>query len=237
MSFAKAVEAGSALRGAGELHASAHVHAIRYGEQGSPRYKQAYSQHVGRFLSCMREFQRGATDARLGKKFDPDEPRDTGGRWADVKIGKYSAGGLTGLNRDEAIKKIRGALDKTVGPHGVTGFLAGKLASMSLPGQPAELQDMIEQHVAHATGYLVQKVKNDPHVRRLFVSALAKGSRLFRKSLEPPETIALKGHVARIMADTRLHPRIACDDAALAAVAHGVYRHMHDRLQAQVAAL
>ena len=71
-------EAGSAIRAAGELHQSAHVHAIRYGDVKTPGYKKAYSQHVGRFLSCMRDFQRGA----VSKRFAPPAGADQAASYA-----------------------------------------------------------------------------------------------------------------------------------------------------------
>jgi hypothetical protein len=49
-------EPGSAMVAAAGLHGSAHCHAIRYGYKGTPGYKQAYSQHIGRFLSAVRSF-------------------------------------------------------------------------------------------------------------------------------------------------------------------------------------
>ncbi len=96
MSLSKAgPEAGSALRAAGELHNSAHVHAIRYGDRGSPGYRKAYSQHVGRFLSCMRDFQRGS----VAKRFAPPAGTD--------QAASYAAGHLvrSGLS-DPGIQKL-----------------------------------------------------------------------------------------------------------------------------------
>ena len=49
--------------------------------------------------------------------------------------------------------------------------------------------------------------------------------------------MALKDHVARLIADTRLHPRVAYDDQALAAVAHGAYQHLRGRIETQIASL
>jgi hypothetical protein len=79
MQFSKAgPEAGSALRAAGELHGSADVHAIRYGDRGTPGYRRAYSEHVGRFLSCMRDFQRGS----MAKRFMPPAGADQAASYA-----------------------------------------------------------------------------------------------------------------------------------------------------------
>lgn len=236
---------GSAVRAASAMHASAHTNAIRYGARGSKEYRRAYGQHVGRFLGAMRQFQRAP--APVAKMFGTSEARDDHGRWAaDVQTGRYLAGGTTGLSREQVVAKVRGLLDRASGFRGIgsrlasySGLIAGKVASAGagMTGTPPDIADLLDQHVALATGHLIAKAKDDPNVRRLIISALSKGTRVFHKALEPAETSALKDHVARIVADTRLHPRVACDDAALAAVAHGVYRHLHDRLSAQVAAL
>lgn len=59
-SFTKAVapKPGSAVRAAGKLYGSAHVHAVRYGEPKSKEYKQAFGQHIGRFLTLVRQHGR-----------------------------------------------------------------------------------------------------------------------------------------------------------------------------------
>lgn len=227
-------EEGSALRAAGALHASAHVHAVRYGARGSKPYKSAYSQHVGRFLSCMREFQRPA----VAKAFSPDETRDAAGRWsAEAEVGGYKAGGTTGLTKEQVVQKVRRLLDNVTGhvagsrTASYGGYVAGKVAAMTAGmGSPPDVTEQLEHHVAHATQLIVGKMRNDPHVRKLFVSAIAKVPKLFRKSLDAGMQSELKGHVARVMSDTCLHPRVAGDDQALAAVAHGVYQNLHNHL-------
>lgn len=246
MHFAKASPEGgegSALRAAGALHASAHVHAVRYGARGSKAYRSAYSQHVGRFLGCMREFQ------RVGKGFDPAEMRDRSGRWAaSVETGGYTTGGTTGLTREQVVQKVgrflKGLPDRVVGHEAGSrvasygGYAAGKAAKMVAGmATPPDVADMLEHHVAHATAVVIGKLRNDPKVRKVLITALAKAPGMFRKSLEPATTAALKGHVARIVADTCLPPRVACDDRALAAVAHNAYRALHDDLSARAASL
>lgn len=242
MHFAKASpegEEGSALRAAGAMHASAHVHAIRYGARGSKPYKSAYSQHVGRFLSCMREFQRAPVQKSI------DEARDAEGRWtAEAEVGGYKAGGTTGLTRDQVVQKVRRVLDNAVGYEAgsrtasYTGFIAGKVAAaVAGMGSPPDVTEQLEHHVAQATGLILGKMRSDPRIQKLLVSAIAKAPKLFRKALDVGTQSELKGHVARTMADTCLHPRVACDDQALAAVAHGVYQTLHNQLSEQVASI
>lgn len=43
-----------------------------------PGYRKAYGQHVGRFLSCMKDFQRGS----VAKRFDPPPGADQAASYA-----------------------------------------------------------------------------------------------------------------------------------------------------------
>lgn len=231
--FTKDVEPGSAMRAAGALHGSAHVHAIRYGEKGSKTYRRAYSQHVGRFLSCLRE---------VSKAGPADEARDNAGRWSgagqSLRSKLYGTTGVVGLSRAQVVSKVKGLLDgalsheeglsrKVTYPAGLAG-IATRVAQMVLPGNaiPEDVAASTQKHVAHATGYVIHKVQAHPRFQRLAVKAMTH----LRKGLDQPEGEELKDLVATTIADTSFHPRVACDDGALAAVAHGAFRHCHDRL-------
>ncbi len=223
-------EPGSAVRAAGALHGSAHVHAIRYGEKGSKSYRRAYSQHVGRFLSCLRE---------VSKSGSADEPRDQSGRWSSGSgsAKPYGTTGTVGLNRGQIVGKVRGFLDAASShtddlPRAASyaGTVAAKVAGAAagMAGAPPDVQDQLTAHVAHATGYVARKVLGHPGLKALATKVLTR----MRKSLESADQNELKGIVANVVADTSLHPRVSCDDAALAQVARGAYRHCHDRLHA-----
>lgn len=224
-------EPGSAIIAAAGLHGSAHVHAIRYGNRGTPAYRKAYSQHIGRFLSAVREAGKGV------RKDTSDELRDAHGRWtrmmeaAGAKL--HGTTGITGLSRDQVVSKVRDILDSAAGhtpgasrAASYTAALAGKVAATVVPGLPGEVANSAEAHVASATGYVIHKVLAHPAWRRLAAFSVLR----LRKSLDGNEADQLKGIVANAIADIRLHPRIAHDDAALAAVARGAHRHLHDRL-------
>ena len=226
-----AEEPGSAVIAAAKLHGSAHVHAIRYGYRGTPAYRKAYSQHIGRFLSAVREAGRGV------RKDASDELRDAHGRWARMMEAAgaklHGTTGITGLSRDRVVAKVRDILDSSTGhtpgesrAASYTAALAGKVAATVVPGLPGDVASSTEQHVAQATGYVIHKVLAHPGWRRLAASSVLR----LRKSLDGEEADRLKEMVASTIADTRLHPRIAYDDAALAAVARGAHQHLHDRL-------
>lgn len=62
-SFTKATgpKPGSAVKAAGKLYGSCHTHAVRYGDKTSKEYRQAFGQHLGRFISLVR--RHGRTDS------------------------------------------------------------------------------------------------------------------------------------------------------------------------------
>lgn len=144
----------------------------------------------------------------------------------------YRTSGLTGLSRDQAAAKVRDLLDgalkhneglSRVGSY--TGALAAKVTSY-VTGLPIEESAQLEHHLASAAGFLAHKVLASPAWRRLAARAITS----IKKSLTPNEAEDLKGIVANVITDTRLDPRISCDDAALAEVARGAYQHCWDRL-------
>jgi hypothetical protein len=175
--------------------------------------------------------------ALFSKDGPEDEVRDAHGRWMQGLIDRgakpYGTTGITGMSRDQVKAKVRGFLDEnlghTVGPRPVTysAAIAARLAGTVL-GLPVDTQVEAEKHIASATGFVTGKVLAHPAWRRLAARVIVR----LRKSLEPDEAEELKGVVSGVMADTRLHPRVSCDDAALAEVARGAYRHCHDRLDA-----
>lgn len=232
--FAKAEgdeEAGSAQRAAAQLHGSAYVHAIRYGPRNSKEFRRAYSQHIGRFLSCVRNA------ARVQKS--TSEPRDGRGRW--------TTGGTVGLSRDEVKNKVRTMLDRTkqgavrardivdaAAGHEPTRPRAASYAGMaaklvaSAGGAPDDVSEMTGRHIATATGHVISRVINHPVARGLVERATG----LFRKSFAPAEIGELKELVAKMVAEVDLPPQIACSDTALREVAVGAYEISRDRLLA-----
>ncbi len=181
--------------------------------------------------------------ALFSKANPEDEARDAHGRWMQGLIDRgakpYGTSGITGMSRDQVIGKVRGFLDKnlehTVGPRSVTYTMAlaakvGSLVTSQILGLPADTQVEAEHHIASASGYISAKVLAHPATVRMVAKAAKGVARIIRKALDPDEEDELKGIVAGVIADTRLHPRISCDDAALSQVARGAYKHCHDRL-------
>ncbi|MDE2096233.1 MAG: hypothetical protein KGL39_03240 [Patescibacteria group bacterium] len=226
-----AEEAGSAQRAAAQLHGSAYVHAIRYGARGSKEFKRAYSQHIGRFLSCVRAAGRVEKTA--------DEPRDSRGRWA--------TGGAVGLTSGDVKAKVRVMLDRAkrgavrtrdiidaAAEHqpgdrrvaSYTGAVAGTVASAL--GGPQDVAELTRHHVAVATGHVINRVLNHPVAQKL----ISRASRSLRKGLDPADSGELKELVAKMVADLHLPPQIAGSDTALRDVAVGAYTACRDRLLA-----
>ena len=153
--------------------------------------------------------------------------------------------GTVGLSRDQVVSKVRGLLDTAAGHTGetpriasYTGALIGRAmqATGGLAGVPDEVANQAYHHVKIATAHVVSKVLHHPAWRRLATAAVLKKGEI-SKALTSDEADGLKGIVAGVIADTRLHPRVGYDDAALGAVARGAYRHCHDRLCALKAAM
>jgi hypothetical protein len=167
-----------------------------------------------------------------------DEARDAHGRWMRELIDRgnhlHGTGGIVGLSRGQVVEKVRGLLD-TVLSHSEglsrAGTYSGAIATrvvanvIGLPGSEVLSPDL-EHHVASATGYIAHKVLAHPAWRRLATAVITR----VKKSLDDDEAESLKGIVSGVIADTKLHPRVSCDDAALAEVARGAYQHCHDRL-------
>ena len=175
-----------------------------------------------------------------------DEPRDEHGKWtAEMEhrgVPLHGTSGILGLNRGGVMNKIRNILDAVIGIEGgpraakyVGGLIGGVLGSV--PGTPPEIMEQAISHGAHlaehlkeATGTVVGKVIEHPAYRRLAAKVVLRKDDQVTKSLEGDDESRLKDIVAGAMADTRLSPHVSYSDAALAAVAHGSYRHCRDRL-------
>jgi hypothetical protein len=169
-----------------------------------------------------------------------DERRDAMGRWAAQMEAKgvklHGAGGITGLSRDQVLTKIKQLLDNKAK---TTAHVAAHGASIALGrvGIPDELAShalehgkIAGEHVLAQTGYIIGKVLEHPAFKNLAtkVSTGKKGN--VQKALEGEHCERLKNIVAGVMADTRLDTHVSCSDDALAHVACGAYRHLHDRI-------
>lgn len=180
--------------------------------------------------------------SRLFRKDGPaDEARDAHGRWMRDLLDRhqpYGTTGIVGLSRDQVVGKVRGLLDHALShSEGLprVGTYAGALATKigatvlgyatGVPG-PEHLAPNLEAHIAAASGYVTHKVLSHPAWRRLATTAVLR----VKKNLSSGEDDELKGIVAGVIADTRLHPRVCCNDTALARVAHGAYQHCYSRL-------
>jgi len=232
-------EPGSAVVAAGAMHASAHVHAIRYGRRGTKPYRQAYNQHIGRFLSLVR------SSGKVQKAGPDKEARDAMGRWTRALERKgiqlHQTAGILGKTREQVVAKIRNILDDAVQNEGgkraakYVGGLAG-LALGSTPGMDTGTtrQAMIlgahaADQIREATGTIIGKAMEHPGFKNLAKRVLLRKG-IIHKALEDEHCNSLKNIVAGVMADTRLDPHVSYSDGALAAVAHGAYRHLHDRV-------
>lgn len=234
--FAKA-EPGSAMVAAAGLHGSAHVHAVRYGHQGTKPYRQAYGQHIGRFLSAVRSF--GKTP-KVTKSRD-DELRDAQGRWSAAAEAAgaqpYGTSGTLGLDRGAVKSKVRSMIDSVkpaLHPTKLVGAAAG-MAAARYGFAPGEIADLTQAHVAEATGHIVGKVKEHPAFKRLVTRVAIHRSDKVEKELDPRADDELKNIVAGAIADTKMHPHVSYSDHALATVARSAHRQLHDRICAMTA--
>lgn len=209
-------EAGSAQRAAAQLHGSAYVHAIRYGERGSKEFKRAYDQHIGRFLSCVRAAGRVSKSA--------DEARDARGRWATGGSIGQAAGAVKNMVR----AVLDSASDYQPGDRRSVKYMAAAVArGTGGLGVPGDVADMAQFHIANATGHVVNRVLSSKAMRRLSAGA----AKTFRKSLAPEECAELKELVAKAVAELHFPPQLAGSDQAIRQVAVGAYRHCRTRLE------
>ncbi|MFI5380731.1 MAG: hypothetical protein ACHRHE_15640 [Tepidisphaerales bacterium] len=159
----------------------------------------------------------------------------------------HDTSGITGLNREQVLTRIRRILDETTGHTGGSraarylGAAAGAVITSGvgglLPGIPTDLQEPAMRHGAELadrltsqTGHIVAKVLEHPAFKRLVKRIVLRKEANIRKALGGEDADDLKNIVAGVMADTRLDPHVTCSDAGLSAVACGAYRHLCDRI-------
>lgn len=178
-----------------------------------------------------------ANRSLFGKAGPGDEARDAYGRWMQTLIDQgakpYGTSGITGLSRGQVVEKVLGILDKVAPAKEDVPKVAASLMAMagaSLMKAPLDITDDAARHAANAAGFIISKVRASPAMRRLAVKVIAR----IRKdtNLSPEEAQELKRIVANVIADTRLHPRVSCDEAVFAQVARKAYAHCSDRLSA-----
>lgn len=169
-----------------------------------------------------------------------DERRDAMGRWAAQMEAKgvklHGTGGTTGLSRDQVVGKIKKLLDNRakatahVVAHGA-GFALGRVGIPDeIASHAVEHGKMAGEHVLAQTGYIIGKALEHPAFKRLTAKVVLARKDKIQKGLEGHHCEELKNIVAGVMADTRLDPHVSCSDDALAHVACGAYRHLHDRI-------